>query len=107
MAGRSSLHQSTSSGKTAPTLTPTGKFAGKPEVPLSRTVTLVGSGAGARLQLISSTVSKSHALIVNCARGVYIRDLASRTKVLVNERDVREAVLKTGDILQIGKFQFR
>jgi hypothetical protein len=59
MAGKSpASHQSISSGKTAPTLIPTGKFAGKPEVSLSRTVTLIGSGAQSRLQLISSTVSK-------------------------------------------------
>jgi pSer/pThr/pTyr-binding forkhead associated (FHA) protein len=107
MAGKSpASHHSISSGKTAPTLTPTGKFAGKPEVPLSRTVTLVGSGAGARLQLISSSVSKSHSLLVNCDRGVYVRDLASRTKVIVNGKDIREAVLKQGDAVQFGKFAF-
>src|SRR5438128_1492727 len=108
MAGKSpASQQSIASGKTAPTLTPSGKFAGKPEVPLSRTVTLIGSGAGARLQLISSTVSKSHALVVNSDNGVYIRDLASRTKVLVNGQEAREAILKSGDTLQIGKFEFR
>ncbi len=107
MAGKSPASlQSIASGKTAPTLTPTGKFAGKPEVPLSRTVTLIGSGAGARLQLISSTVSKSHALLVNCGNGPYVRDLASRTKVLVNGNEVREAVLKQGDSVQFGKFAF-
>src|SRR5690348_6089072 len=105
MAGKSpASHHSISSGKTAPTLTPTGKFAGKPEVPLSRSVTLVGSGAGARLQLISSSVSKSHALIVNCDRGLYVRDLASRTKVIVNGNEVREAILNEGDRIQFGKF---
>src|SRR5690242_14270475 len=100
-------HQSMASGKTAPTLTPIGHYEGKPEVPLSRSVTLIGSGPGARLQLFSSTVSKSHAIIVNCDRGCYIRDLASRMKVLVNEQPVREAVLVDGDTLQIGKFTFR
>src|ERR1051326_9230371 len=105
MAGQSSASNlSIAEGKGAPTLTPTGRFAGKPEIPLSRTVTLIGSGAGARLQLISSTVSKSHALLVNCDRGPYVRDLASRTKLLVNEQPVREAVLHNGDIIQVGKF---
>ena len=106
MAGKSPLSHQTSSGKTAPTLTPTGKFAGKPQVPLSRTITLIGSGAGARLQLISSSVSKAHALLVNCENGVYVRDLASRTKVLVNGAEVREAVLNQGDTVQFGKFAF-
>ena len=56
-------------GKLPPTLTPTGHFAGKPTLPISRSVTLIGSRKQARLQLISSTVSQNHALIVNADSG--------------------------------------
>jgi len=71
------------SGKLPPTLTPTGHFAGKPTLPISRSVTLIGSRKQARLQLISSTVSQNHALIVNADSGPYIRDLASREHTFV------------------------
>ncbi|HYO10160.1 MAG TPA: FHA domain-containing protein, partial [Tepidisphaeraceae bacterium] len=94
-------------GKLPPTLTPTGQFAGKPTLPISRSVTLIGSRKQARLQLISSSVSQNHALIINADNGPYIRDLASRSHVAVNGRQVREGPLRDGDEIQIGRFTFR
>src|SRR3954470_19326664 len=94
-------------GKQPPTLTPTGHFAGKPTLPISRTVTLVGSRKQARLQLISSSVSQNHALIVNADAGPYIRDLSSRTGVFVNGQQIKESPLIDGDEIQIGRFTFR
>ena len=90
------------SGKLPPTLTPTGHFAGKPALPISRSVTLIGSRKQARLQLISSTVSQNHALIVNADSGPFVRDLASREHVYVNGKKVKEASLNEGDEIQIG-----
>src|SRR5687768_10376019 len=94
-------------GKLPPTLTPTGHFAGKPTLPISRSVTLIGARKQARLQLISSTVSQNHALIVNADSGPYIRDLASRAHVLVNGIQVNEGALEDGDEITIGRFTFR
>src|SRR5207245_11296049 len=45
--------------------------------------------------------------IVSTDTGLYIRDLASRTGVIVNGRKVKEADLHDGDIVQIGSFRFR
>src|SRR2546425_8762752 len=95
-----------SGGKLPPTLTPTGHFAGKPTMPISRSVTLIGSRKQARVQLISSTVSQNHALIVNADNGPYIRDLASRSHIFINGKQVRESPLREGDEIQIGRFQF-
>src|SRR3954453_18814932 len=96
-----------SGGKLPPTLTPTGHFAGKPTLPISRSVTLIGSRKQARLQLISSTVSQNHALIVNADSGPYIRDLASRMGITVHGQQARELSLNDGDEVQIGRFTFR
>src|SRR3954470_20830780 len=98
---------SMTSGKLPPTLTPTGHFAGKPTLPISRSVTLIGSRKQARLQLISSSVSQNHALVVNADSGPYIRDLSSRTGVFVNGQQVKESPLQDGDEIQIGRFTFR
>src|SRR5678816_3769086 len=95
------------SGKLPPTLVPTGHFAGKPALPISRSVTLIGSRKQARLQLISSTVSQNHALIVNADSGPYVRDLASREHVYVNGKKVKEGTLNDGDEITIGRFTFR
>src|SRR5690349_6121729 len=94
-------------GKLPPTLTPTGHFSGKPTLPISRSVTLIGSRKQARLQLISSSVSTNHALIVNADSGPYIRDLASREHTLVNGIQVTEGTLSDGDEITIGRFSFR
>src|SRR5438046_5852357 len=94
-------------GKLPPTLTPTGHFAGKTTLPISLSVTLIGSRKNCRLQLISSTVSQNHALLVNADSGPFVRDLASRTGVFVNGERVKEHSLNDGDEITIGRFSFR
>src|SRR5882672_1697865 len=90
-----------------PALLPMGALAGKPPIPIARPATLVGSRQTAHLRLHSSQVSKAHALILSSDSRVHIRDLNSRTKVLVNGNEVREADLKEGDQVKIGRFTFR
>jgi pSer/pThr/pTyr-binding forkhead associated (FHA) protein len=90
-----------------PALIPLGHHEGKPPIPLNRPVTVIGSRNNARIHLLSSTVSKAHALLVLTDTGAYIADLASRTKTLVNGQPVRDVDLKDGDTLAIGKFLFR
>src|SRR5688572_18387953 len=107
MAGQPTPRHSQAAANGAPTLTPLGHYAGRPPIPISRTVTIIGSRTDSRLHLHSSTVSKTHCMIVNTANGAYCRDLASRTKVIVNGRPHRETDLNDGDKLQIGKFEFQ
>ncbi len=90
-----------------PSLVPLGPHGDRPAIPLARPVMLVGSHDNARLHLVSRSVSKAHCLIVNEASGTYIHDLMSRTHVIVNGSVVEEAVLATGDIIDIGSFKFR
>ncbi|HSI37037.1 MAG TPA: FHA domain-containing protein, partial [Tepidisphaeraceae bacterium] len=90
-----------------PALIPLGHHTGKPPISLAKTVMLVGSRSNAHLHLLSRHVSKAHALILSNQGRVYIRDLASREKVYVNGREVREAWLKDRDLLKIGSFTFK
>jgi len=89
-----------------PALVPRGEFAGKPPLKLSKSVVVVGAAEHCHLHLVSSSVSRHHALIIRDEDGVYIRDLGSRTKVVVNGQPCREATLANADVLQIGKFSF-
>src|SRR5215218_8467940 len=91
----------------APTFTPVGQHQGKPDMVLSRSVTLIGSRDNARLQLISSTVSRAHAFLVNTASGAYIKDLASREHTYVDGEEVKEADLTAGCLVKIGRFTFQ
>lgn len=92
---------------TGPALIPTGDYARKPPIPLTRPVTVVGSRNNCRIHLISSTVSKAHCLLVLTDTGCYVADLASRTKTIVNGKPVQEHDLRDGDELTIGRFTFR
>ncbi|HSU66951.1 MAG TPA: FHA domain-containing protein [Tepidisphaeraceae bacterium] len=90
------------------TLLPQGSHAGKSAMPLGNHLfTMIGSRNRAHLHLLSSTVSRNHAGIIATKSGMYVRDLASRTGVLVNGRKVREVDLQDGDLIQIGSFQFK
>lgn len=91
-----------------PTLLPQGEHAGKPAMPLgTRQLTLIGSRNRSHLHLLSTTISRNHACIVMTKGGPYIRDLASRTGVLLNGRKVKESDLHDGDLLQVGSFKFK
>lgn len=91
-----------------PVLLPQGEHAGKPAMPLGHhQFTLIGSRNRAHLHLLSSTVSRNHACIVNGKSGMYIRDLASRSGVLINGRRVREVEIQDGDLVQVGSFKFK
>jgi pSer/pThr/pTyr-binding forkhead associated (FHA) protein len=70
-------------------------------------VTLIGSRQRAHIRLESDDVSRSHAAVVNADGRVVIRDLASRTHLFINGRQIREAVLQEGDYINIGHFALR
>jgi pSer/pThr/pTyr-binding forkhead associated (FHA) protein len=92
----------------APTLVPQGEQAGKPALPLNRPFTLVGSRSRAHLHLLSTTISRNHACVIKSGDGsVYVRDMASRSGVIVNGRRIKEVELHDGDSLQIGSFKFK
>src|SRR4051812_19467744 len=90
-----------------PSLVPHGRFKGKPALPLTRPVTVIGGRSRSHLHLVSSQISKSHAIVVNSGSGFYVRDLASRTHVFVNGVQVEEQDLKDGDIIGVGPFTFK
>ena len=90
-----------------PSLVPQGPHAGQRPMTLNRLFTLIGSAPSARLFLPSKSVSRCHAVIINSDTGFFVRDLASRTMVLVNGQPVRESDLDEGDTIQIGPFTFR
>jgi len=90
-----------------PALVPRGAFEGKPAIKINRPVWIIGSRQGCHLHLQSQNVSQAHAVIINTGRGVFIKDLASRSHTYVNKRKISEALLVEGDKIQIGNFKFR
>jgi pSer/pThr/pTyr-binding forkhead associated (FHA) protein len=105
MAAESS--SSNANRASVPVLRPLGQHAQNPPLPLTRLITLVGSHDRCHLHLLSSTVSRHHAMFVSAEDGVYVRDLMSRTKTFVNDQEIRQVRLNDGDRIRIGKFTFQ
>jgi pSer/pThr/pTyr-binding forkhead associated (FHA) protein len=76
-------------------------------VRLNRALTIVGSKQHSHLRIVSPAISGSHALLLNLGNHVFLRDLMSRTHVVVNGGQVRDCPLKDGDVVEFGEMRFR
>lgn len=75
--------------------------------PLTPPVVGVGRGADQQVFLDDITVSRRHAELRLTDQGWRIADLGSLNGTYVNRQPVTEAVLTSGDEVQIGKYRFR
>jgi len=76
-------------------------------VALSKDVCVAGAREHVNLRLSSSLVSRSHAIFVADRDSIYLRDLASRNHTYLNNEQIREAVLRNGDVIGLGPLTFR
>src|SRR4029079_18912015 len=90
-----------------PALLPVADRQGARPISLNRPFVLIGSRNRAHLHLVSRTISRNHACLIRGERGYYLRDLASRTGIIVNGRRVKETDLHDGDSVEIGTFRFK
>ncbi len=67
---------------------------------------IFGRGDGANVRLQNRWVSRLHCQIDLDERGYVIRDLHARHGLLVNGRQVSEAVLSEGDSIAVGLDEF-
>lgn len=63
---------------------------------------VIGSGSDCSLRLNGSDVAREHARIIVTDRGLFVKDLGTIIRILVNKHEVSEAVLKHGDVLEVG-----
>lgn len=54
-----------------------------------------------------TSISRHHAVIISGPRQTLIEDLQSTNGIAVNRKRVRQAVLRDGDIVHVGKCKFR
>jgi pSer/pThr/pTyr-binding forkhead associated (FHA) protein len=72
-----------------------------------RARTTIGRDPDNDLSLAMASVSRRHAVLVPGFRSALLQDLGSTNGVLVNRRRVRCARLEHGDVITLGKAQFR
>jgi pSer/pThr/pTyr-binding forkhead associated (FHA) protein len=74
---------------------------------LNKPVIVLGRARGCDIGLVAPDVSNVHCVIVRNPNGFYLRDCSSRSGTRLNGDPVTEAMLRDGDILQIGPFSFQ
>ncbi len=75
------------------------------EIELAHDTLSIGRRPGNDVQLNDLAVSGRHAL-VTALHNTYIEDLGSTNGTLVNGKKIKKAILKHGDVVQIGSHQF-
>ena len=66
----------------------------------------IGCGSACDVRITDSEMAQTHAEIAHKPGGPTIHDLGSMNRILVNNHEVRQAVLKHGDILELGRTRF-
>ena len=79
----------------------------KLKYPLFKNSMTIGRSSENDIQLATEYVSRIHARITNKDSGAFIEDLNSRNGVVVNSKKVGLIKLSNGDMVSIGKMQFK
>ena len=66
----------------------------------------IGRKHGNDVQLNDLTVSGRHALITKMGEHMYVDDLGSTNGTLLNGARIAKSIIKHGDVIQVGNFQF-
>ena len=75
--------------------------------PLNKPTTFIGRNAGCEIRLNLDGIDPLHCLLAFGPDGVELRDLNSVHGTYVNGERAENAVLRHGDLLKVGPFQFR
>lgn len=67
---------------------------------------VIGRDPDCAIRVTDEEVARKHAVIEHREDGIYIRDLGSMNRILVNRREVREQRLKHGDTIELGLTRF-
>lgn len=82
-----------------------GQLRGQ-QVTVEKSPMTIGRSPECSVVLDDEEVALKHATIQHQKDGLFITDLGSMNRILVNKREVREARLRHGDIIEIGRARF-
>ena len=67
---------------------------------------VIGRDPDCAIRVADEEVARKHAVLEHKPDGIYIRDLGSMNRILVNQHEVREMRLKHGDVIELGLTRF-
>ncbi|THB65838.1 MAG: FHA domain-containing protein [Gammaproteobacteria bacterium] len=68
---------------------------------------LIGRSEECELQLPESNISRIHAMLVFDTEKWWLIDLESKNGTRLNNKKIKSAVLKSGDVIRIGKVEIK
>jgi len=84
------------------------------EFPLKRGVIHIGRGPGNEIRLEDMSVSSQHAQLkveqnqyLDSMNDICVQDLKSTNGTLINGKKIKTTILRHGDIINIGAYEFR
>ena len=75
--------------------------------PLTGPMTLIGQAQGCEVRLNVQGVKPYHCAIIQSVEGYLLRDLAGEETTFLNGKAVLQQVLRSGDRIEVGPFQFQ
>src|ERR1044071_4055894 len=76
-------------------------------IPITHAKLTVGRDAACDVVIDNAGVSRNHAVILYMDDEFRVRDMDSQNGITVNGRQVKDAVLRYGDVIGIGKFEMK
>lgn len=76
------------------------------QITLTHDPMTIGRDGNCDISVNDPEIALSHAEISHTPKGLFIRDLGSMNRLLINHRETREAFLKHGDIIEAGHTRF-
>lgn len=89
----------------AATLLITGSRDAAETYPVTRVLTLIGRDPSCKIRLQATKSSLYYGALVRTPQGLWFVDLLSSQRMTVNGRHVRQARLRDGDRLQVGRYE--
>jgi hypothetical protein len=77
--------------------------SGNLKFPICQSVLTIGRQPSNDIHIKSRYLSRMHARIISDAKGAFIEDLDSANGVIVNSRQVRRCLLRSGDRITLGR----
>lgn len=77
------------------------------EIPLNKERTTIGRKAHNDIQIDNLSISGEHAVVVTILDDSFLEDLNSTNGTLVNGQPVKKHFLKSGDVVELGKYKLK
>ena len=74
---------------------------------LSQPTTTIGRSEENHFRIPDVSVSRRHCVLVNRGESFEVKDLDSSNGTFINDHQVKEGILKTGEILRVGEVNLR